>query len=101
MNSKTSRKPRMKLENKVSKRQLTGIGPYLKRSDHKLRQTSVSRLRRVTAHRRSSLPIYGMNGVVYIHEFKQGSGHTWSEVTTTEANSSFDFEVGSSTVANT
>ena len=74
------------------------VGPYLERSDHKPRQPSVSRLRRVTAHRRTSSPISGMSEV---HEFKQGSAHTWSEATTVQANSSFDFEVPSSTAANT
>ena len=56
-----------------------GVGPYLERSDHKPRQTSVSRLRRVTAHGQISLPFNEMGGV---HEFKQGSGHIWSEATT-------------------
>ena len=37
----------------------TGVGPYLERSDHKQRQTSVSRLRRVTAHRQTSSLIDG------------------------------------------
>ena len=57
----------------------TGFGPYLERSDHRPRQTSVSRLRRVTAHWRTSLPFYEMSEG---HDVKQGSGHTWSEATT-------------------
>ena len=50
----------------------TGIAPYLERSDHKPRQTSVIRLRRVTANWRTSLPFYEMSEV---HEIRTGVGH--------------------------
>ena len=49
----------------------TGFGPYLERSDHRPRQTSVSRLRRVTAHWRISLPFNEMSKV---HEIQTGVG---------------------------
>jgi len=49
----------------------TGVGPYLERSDHKQRQTSVSRLRRVTAHRQILSPCSRMSEV---HEIQTGIG---------------------------
>jgi len=56
-----------------------GVEPYPERSEHRQRQTSVSRLRQVTAHRRTSSPSSGMNDGDSHHELKEGLGHTWSE----------------------
>ena len=40
-----------------------GVGPYPERSDHRLRQTSVIRLRQVTANWRISSPFYELSEV--------------------------------------
>jgi len=49
----------------------TGIGPYLERSDHGSRQTSVSRLWRITAHRQILSLCSRMSEV---HEIQTGVG---------------------------
>jgi hypothetical protein len=76
----------------------TGVGPYLERSDHKQRQTSVSRLRRVTAHRQILSPCSRMSEV---HEIQTGIGPYLERSDHSIGELELRFEVGSSTVANT
>ena len=56
-----------------------GVGPHLERSDHRPRQTSVIRLRRVTTIWRKSLRLFELSEV---REVKKGRAIPRSEATT-------------------